>query len=125
MTGKPENQPISSFFPAALKDIYSFLNYRHLRSVTVGATKVWVWDKTRATLGTVRRLAKWMEENHFRVVSQLMKKDIATWRARYVQTVMQELGWTWPHTIEEFDAQWPGMLRELFKIKVRVISRDS
>lgn len=108
----------------SLKDIYSFLNYRHLRSVTVGATKVWVWDKTRATLGTVRRLAKWVEESHFRVVTQLMKKDFATWQTRYVQTVMHELGWTWPDSIEEMDAQWPRLIREVFKIKIRLISRD-
>ncbi len=103
----------------SLKDIYSFLNYRHLRSITVGATKLWVWDKTRATLGTVRKLASWRDANHFRVVAHLMKKDFATWQARYVQTVMHELGWVWPDTIEEMDAQWPRMLREFFKIKVR------
>lgn len=108
-----------------MKDIYSFLNYRHLRSITVGATKIWVWDKTRATLGTVRKLAAWMEANHFRTAAHLMKKDFATWQARYVQTVMHELGWVWPDCIEEMDTQWPRMLHEIFKIKVRVFSRDS
>jgi hypothetical protein len=104
----------------SLQDIYSFLYYRHLRSVTVGATKIWVWDKTSATLGTVRKMASWMEANHFRVVNRLMKKDFSSWQAMYVQTVMKSLGWVWPDTIDEMDAQWPRMLREALKIKVRV-----
>jgi hypothetical protein len=109
----------------SLPDIHSFLFYRHLRSVTVGATKIWVWDKTKATLGTVRKMAFWMEANHFRVVNRLMKKDFVTWQGQYVQTVMHHLGWTWPDTIDDMAAQWPRMVRELFKIKVRVISRES
>lgn len=108
----------------SLQDVYSFLNYRHLRTITVGATKLWVWDKTKATLATVRKLASWKEANHFRVVTHLMKKDFASWQARYVQTVLRQLGWTWPTTLDELDAQWPRMLREIFKIKVRIFSRD-
>jgi len=108
----------------SLQDIHSFLFYRQLRSVTVGATKIWVWDKTKATLGTVQKLAAWMETNHFRVVARCMKKDFASWQAMYIQTVMKSLGWVWPDTIDEMDAQWPGMLREIFKIRVRVIPHE-
>ena len=108
----------------SIQDIHSFLFYRQLRSVTVGATKVWVWDKTKATLGTVRRLAEWMEANHFRVVAHWMKEDFDSWQQMYVQTVMKQLGWVWPDTIDEMDAQWPRMLREIFKIKVRGFSRE-
>lgn len=109
----------------SIQDIHSFLLYRHLRTITVGATKIWIWDKTRATLGTVRKLAAWMEANHFRVVAHWMKKDFDSWQAMYVQTMMKHLGWVWPDTIDEMDAQWPRMLRETFKIKVRVIPRES
>jgi len=108
----------------SLQDVHSFLFYRHLRTVTVGATKIWVWDKTRATIGTVRKLAAWMEANHFRVVAHFMKKDFDTWQARYVQKVMHDLGWAWPDTLDDMDAQWPRMLREAFKIKVRVFARE-
>jgi len=108
----------------SLQDVHSFLFYRHLRTVTVGATKIWVWDKTRATIGTVRKLADWMEANHFRVVAHFMKKDFDTWQARYVQKVMHDLGWVWPDTLDDMDAQWPRMLREAFKIKVRVFPRE-
>ncbi|HWG41284.1 MAG TPA: hypothetical protein VN688_00755 [Gemmataceae bacterium] len=119
----PTRNPYLADVPS-LQDIHSFLFYRHLRSVTVGATKIWVWDKTRATLGTVRKLAEWMNANHFRVVNHWMRKDFANWQTMYVQTVMKHLGWVWPDTIEEMDAQWPRMLRKVFKIKVRIFSRD-
>ena len=108
----------------SLQDIHSFLLYRHLRSVTVGATKIWVWDKTKATLGTARKLASWMEANHFRVVTRLMKIDFASWQGRYVQTVMKHLGWVWPETIDEMEDEWPRILRQTLKIKVRVFSRE-
>ncbi len=117
----PTKNPHLADVPS-LQDIHSFLFYRHLRSITVGATKIWIWDKSRATLGTVRKLAEWMKVNHFRAVNHWMKKDFANWRAMYVQTVMKHLGWVWPDTIEEMDAEWPRMLREVFKIKVRLIS---
>lgn len=120
---QPTKNPHLADIPS-LADIHSFLFYRHLRSVTVGATKIWVWDKTRATLGTVRKLAAWMEVNHFRVVTHWMKKDFANWQAMYVHTVMKHLGWVWPDNIDEMDAEWPRMVRELFKIKVRLIPRE-
>ena len=119
----PTKNPYLADIPS-LQDIHSFLYYRHLRSVTVGATKLWVWDKTKATMGTVRKMASWMEANHFAVVAHLMKEDFATWQSQYVQTVMRELGWTWPHTVEDMDAQWPRMLREKLKIMVRVFSHE-
>ncbi len=119
----PTKNPHLADVPS-LKDIHSFLLYRHLRSATVGATKIWVWDKTKATLGTVRKLEEWMEANHFRVVTHWMKKDFTSWQAMYVQTVMKHLGWLWPDTIDEMDAQWPGILRNKFKIKVRLFARE-
>jgi hypothetical protein len=119
----PTKNPHLADVPS-LKDIHSFLFYRHLRTVTVGATRIWVFDKTKATLATVRKLARWIEANQLRVVTHLMKKDFSSWQATYVQTVMKHLGWEWPVTIDEMDARWPKMLREIFKIKVRLIPRE-
>jgi len=119
----PTRNPHLADIPS-LKDIHSFLLYRHLRSVTVGATRVWVWDKTRQTLGIVRKLATWMEVNHFRVTTHFMKKDFDSWQARYVQKVMQDLGWIWPATLDEMDAQWPTLIRKTFRFKVRVFARE-
>jgi hypothetical protein len=119
----PTKNPFLADVPS-LKDIYSFLTYRHLRSITVGATKTWVYDKTRATLGTVRRLADWMQANHFRVITRLMKKDFSSWPERYVEEVMKSLGWVWPDSFDEMHEEWPRMLRENFKIKVRIFPRD-
>ncbi|WP_088260456.1 hypothetical protein [Fimbriiglobus ruber] len=108
----------------SLQDIHSFLFYRQLRSITVGGTKIWVWDKTKAALRTVRKLATWMEANHFRVVTHWMKEDADNWQVMYVQTVMKHLGWVWPDTIDEMDVQWPQMLRDILKIQVRVLPRE-
>lgn len=119
----PTKNPYLADVPS-LQDIHSFLFYRHLRFITVGATKIWVWEKTQATLTTVRKLAAWMEANHFRTVNHWMKLDFANWRTMYVQTVMKHLGWVWPDTIDEMDAEWPRMLRETFRIKVRLVPRD-
>jgi hypothetical protein len=119
----PTKNPYLADIPS-LQDIHSFLYYRHLRTITVGATKFWVWDKTKATMGTVRKMATWMEANHFGVVTRLMKKDFASWQGKYVQTVLQHLGWAWPETIDDMDTQWPTILREALKIKVRVFSQE-
>jgi hypothetical protein len=119
----PTRNPHLADIPS-LQDLHSFLYYRHVRSVTVGATKLWVWDKTKATLGTVQKMASWMEANHLRVVTRLMKKDVATWQDKYVQTVLHHLGWVWPDTLDDMDTQWPRMFREIFKIKVRILSRE-
>jgi hypothetical protein len=52
------------------------LNFRrHLRSVTVGVTKrIWVWDKTKATMATVRTMARWSEANMLTAIRRLEKK---------------------------------------------------
>ncbi len=44
-------------------DIYSFLKWRQLRAITIGANSIWIWDKNNDVLSTVRRLLKWEEEH--------------------------------------------------------------
>ncbi|MFN4259517.1 MAG: hypothetical protein ACK4RK_09460 [Gemmataceae bacterium] len=87
----PTKNPHLADIPS-LQDIHWFLYYQHLRTITVGATKFWGWDKTKATMGTVRKMATWMEANQFGVVTRLMKKDFASWQGKYVQTVLHHLG---------------------------------
>jgi hypothetical protein len=119
----PTKNPHLADIPS-LKDIHSFLFYRHLRTVTVGATKLWVWDKTKATMGTVRRLADWMVAKHFEMVAQCMRQNFEAWNQLYVQTAMRDLGWVWPETFDDMDAEWPTILRRVLKIKVRVFPRE-
>jgi hypothetical protein len=52
-------------------DIYSFLKWRHLRAITVGAGWIWVWDKTKEVLSTVERLLKWEEQHMLSVLRRL------------------------------------------------------
>jgi hypothetical protein len=120
----PTKEPYLADIPS-LMDIYSFLNYRHLRMITVGATKLWVWDKSKRTLQTVRRLANWKEKNHFRAVVRLMKKDFSSWQEKYHHQVMKALGWIWPKKLGELHEQWPKMLRDKFRIVVRIFPRDA
>jgi len=120
----PTKNPLEADIPS-LMDIFSFLNYRHLRTITVGASRIWVWDKTRATLVTVRKMAAWIEANHFRVVTRLMKKDFSSWQNRYVEAVMKHLGWVMPRSIHQMYAAWPEILRNRFKIRARVFNKFS
>jgi len=51
-------------------DVLQFLNFRHLRAITVGASRLWVWDKTKATIPTVKLLGAWAEANTVRDVER-------------------------------------------------------
>lgn len=104
-------------------DIYSFLKYRHLRAVTVGASILWVFDKTAATFGTVRRLADWEAENLLREAWRLSAKDPQTWTGAYARLALAALGMKWPRGRRTYHTQWPELLRGELKIKVTVIQR--
>ena len=105
-------------------DVFQFLYWRHLRSVTVGVTKIWVWDKTKATMTTVRALARWSETNMLSAIRKLEKKFPGQWRDRYVQLVLNQLGLRRPKRFRDWESRWPEMLRDHLHIKVRVFPRD-
>ena len=80
-------------------DVYSFLKYRHLRAVTVGATRIWVFDKTPETLQTVRRLAAWEGEHLLPAVSRLERARPYGWEWAYLRLALN------PDRLHFFDSQ--------------------
>jgi len=115
-------------WPAAdlpsLNDIYMFLAHRHLRAVTVGATRIWVWDKTRATMSTVRKLGAWSEANLLTAVSRLMKSNPNGWELEYFNLALTNLGLDFPKKLEVWERNWVEQLRKKLKIRVRVFQRN-
>ena len=105
-------------------DIFQFLNFRHLRAITVGSKRLWVWDKSAATLSVVKKLGAWADQNMVAEVNRLMKTHPHTWQDPYVKLALKNLGFPWPKRLEEWEANWEKMLRTILKIKVRVFPRE-
>lgn len=101
-------------------DIFQFLYFRHLRMVTVGATRLWVWDKTATTLATVKKLLAWSEANLLGEARSLSKESPGDWSTAYMKLALKNLGLSWPKRFRDWDAQWQEMLRTILKIRVRV-----
>lgn len=109
----------------SMTDVYAFLAYRHVRAVTVGATKLWVFDKIKTTLATVRKLAVWTEANQLREIRRLEKEAPHAWPKPYMRLVLEKLGLVWPNKRREFQRNWPEMLQGTLKIRVRVLPRST
>lgn len=119
----PTNAAAAADIPSA-GDVFQFLNFRHLRTITAGATRLWVWDKTKATLGTVKKLGDWAEANMLTEVRRLEKAFPCAWHDPYMKLALKQLGLDWPKSREDWEAHWEEMLRNVLRIKVRVYSRE-
>jgi hypothetical protein len=104
-------------------DVFSFLAYRHLRTVTVGATKIWVWDKTKETLTTVEKLGAWYERNLMKEVRRLERRDPIDLPDLFFKSALRNLGLVWPKSQKALQQHWPEMLERVLKIKVREFPR--
>lgn len=104
-------------------DVFQFLNFRHLRAITVGSTRLWVWDKTRATMTTVKKLGVWSEANMLTEVRRLEKKFSHAWADPYMRLALKHLGLDWPKKHKDWQAHWEEMLRKVLRIKVRLFPR--
>jgi hypothetical protein len=99
------------------KNVYSFLRYRNLRTVMVGSSLLWVFDKTRSTLQTVERLNEWEQEHMLGTVRFTCSF------AEYPSVVLQALGLRWPRSMRRRTEEWPAILRETLGIGVTVLPR--
>ena len=105
-------------------DVFQFLNFRHVRAITVGSSRLWVWDKTKATLNTVKKLGVWAETHMLAEVHRLEKKFPNAWHDPYRKLALKQLGLVWPIKQKEWEAHWEEMLRDVLQIKVRVFPRS-
>lgn len=106
-------------------DLYKFLCYRHLRTITVGSSRLWVLDKSKATLAVVTRLGAWVDANMLAEIHRLQTKYSYAWPNPYMKLALKHLGLTWPRKQKDWMAHWEEMVLEALKIKVRVFPRDS
>ena len=106
-------------------DVFQFLTFQHIRTITVGSTRLWVWDKTKATLSTVKKLGIWSEANMLTEVRRLEKRFPYAWHDPYMKLVLKRLGLVWPKRLKDWEANWKDMLRGNLNIKVRIFPRDS
>lgn len=109
----------------SMTDVYSFLAFRHVRAVTVGATQLWVFDKTKATLASIQKLATWTEANQLREVRRLEKEAPHAWQEPYMKLILKKLGLVWPNKRQGLERDWPEMLQSTLKIGVRVFPRTT
>jgi hypothetical protein len=107
----------------SVSDVFQFLNFRHIRTITVGSTRLWVWDKTKATMTTVKKLGAWTKANMLTEVRGLQKKFPYTWHEPYMMLVLKHLGMNLSKKLKDWDAHWVMMLRIILKIDVRIFPR--
>jgi len=107
----------------SVNDVYFFLYYRHLRTITVGAKFIWVWNKTKATLETVKNLRAWTDANMLVEMRRLSAKYPRTFSEDYMELALKNLGLVWPKKQSEWAKGWEAMLRDILKIEVFILPR--
>ncbi len=107
------------------QDMYSFLKWRHLRMITVGAKWIWVWNKNRLVLGKVRQLLEWESEHLVEEMKRLSNKYPDDFTTRYVRNVIKRLGMRWPRKRPAAPAAWSKLLQEGLGFRTMLIRRDS
>ena len=102
---------------------YSFLKWRHLRAITVGADWIWVWTKDRLNLRTVRQLEEWEAMHMLDELKRLSRESSGDFICRYNERVLNKLGLRWPRRPTTDPTWWSALLRESLGIKTKLIRR--
>lgn len=104
-------------------DVYGFLKWRHLRAITVGRDLIWVMDKTRRTVRSVRKLADWEAEHMLPELKRLFSEQGERGKEAYLESVLRSLGLKLPTSPRAFKSRWPELLRDRLHIKVTLFRR--
>jgi len=105
-------------------DVYHFLDGRNLRTIIVGASRLIVWDKTMATLETVKKLGTWAKIHLVTETRRLLNESPNNFMEEYMKVALKHLGLNWPKKHRIWETHWEGMVRDILKIEVRVFSRS-
>jgi hypothetical protein len=73
-------------------DIYGFLKWPNFRAVTVGANWIWVWDKNKDVLSTVKRLLKWEEQHMLTELRRLCNERTQGIFDQYFVLALESIG---------------------------------
>lgn len=108
-------------------DLYAFLKWRSLRAITVGKDLIWVLEKSRRTIPTIRKLADWESKNMVREIQAQMDQHSDVWGGYYMRQVIKTLGIKWPldQPLVQFRQTWPDLLREHLRIRVTLLDPES
>lgn len=106
----------------SLADMRQFILGRNRRTVTVGRSKLWVWDKSPLTLKVAKNLADWERDNLSKLYSRLTAQGIADVHAATVRHCLCEVGLKLPSSIQGW-GDWPKMVKQAFGFRVTVIDR--
>jgi hypothetical protein len=101
-------------------DIYTFLTNRTFRAVTAAKTKIWVFDKSMRTAGTIVKLREWEEVNFMSEVRRAMQEPNGI--RRYHAVAMANLGLSAANQ-NWFIDNWVSAVNSL-GVEVRVFDRD-
>ena len=100
----------------SILDVYSYLRYRNLRHVTVGARTIWTFDKNAETLATVDRLNRFETRNMIEAITRVGFEE-------YRLLALQSIGLRMSPTLEEYSRVWPQRLREDLGIRVTIFDK--
>ena len=113
----------------SVDDVYAFLKFRSLRAITVGKHIIWVMEKSRRTVPTIRKLADWERQHLVAAFSEQIKRHPDRAKKFYRQQVIRALGVEWPVGLaavtDKFRASWPRLLQETLGIDVTLQHRTN
>jgi hypothetical protein len=106
-------------------DVRTFLLGRHRRTITVGRSLLWVWDKTERTLPVVRRFAAWEKDNLALVAGRLIDEGRPDWEIAYAAEALRRLGVRVPEDKRRWARAWPQTLRDQLGLTVTIHERET
>lgn len=106
------------------QDIRKFLMAQTKRAITVGRFKIWLWDKTEATLTISEELWAWDRDNLAKVARELGGAGTPEGNAKVVRAELAHFGVKVPDDPRHWDKIWPRMLEEKLALNVTVFDRS-
>ena len=106
-------------------DIYSFLKWRNLRAITVGAKWIWVWNKNKHVLVTVERLLEWEARYMLDEMRRLLKRRTQRIFDTYFLLALDAIGVDCSARLETDPKTWRLALSRSAGIETALIPRES
>ncbi|MCE9614863.1 MAG: hypothetical protein K8T26_11340 [Lentisphaerae bacterium] len=107
------------------RDVYQFLKWRQLRTITVGNHWIWVWTKDQKNAETVKRLLAWEEQNMVPVMADLFRSNCPDPLLVYIERALRQLNYSPPRRRLSEPLCWASHLRDVLGMKTWFISRGT
>jgi hypothetical protein len=106
------------------RDVYSFLKWPNVRAITVGAKWIWVWDKNKQVMTTVKRLLEWEGEHMLRELRRLCDEGTEGIFDHYLILALEAVGICRLTKSEADPESWRETLLSCTGIETLLIPRD-